>query len=1142
MRRDSVLVIMCMFLIGILLIPSFNIMISGDDERPLWHPQGEGELSKEIPVENREDRTDRDKFGGSWFQSRDTDFLECTLDDVSVVGRGLDARVDLSRKKSAEWRNMDPGTSPSGRYGHAMTFSSIEGKVVLFGGYDGGYDDETWCYDARSNTWTQMEPSRSPSARYYHKMTYDSKNNKVVMFGGYSSKSDTWCYDVENDLWTNPLPDPHPPTLYQHAMAYDSINNKVVLFGGRHHSGGWKVMNETWVYDTALNQWTKRDPPVSPPARRAHGLTYFPAYNKVVLFGGYDGSSYINDTWIYDVSSNRWTEIHPYNSPPVKGYPAMVYDSEIHKIVVYGGLNYEPNVRQFDLDANTWTTKTYVPQPTNRYSHAMAYDPVNSKAVLFGGYPSYKDDTWTYDPIRYSTSGKLTSPVITLSGGYLWDRISLDKFETPGTYINITILDALTSLAIPGFSGISGYHFDISPLNAKGITAVRLVASFTGSMDITPTLYSWGIQWKMDEGLYDDLIGDNNLAAPYYADNDTVALWHFNEGAGQTANDISGSGNDGILGGGVNVEPSDPAWIESKFDSGLRFDGKDDYIWVENSGSLKPDDILSIEAWFKMDGSRKRTMALLGTRADSDYSIQILANGTVRALVSTIDRNQDEYNELHSSTMIRKGLWYHVALTFHRPDLILYINGIEEARITADFPMRHSNVPLFVGAEVGSPHFPYQPINHFYGIMDSIRISNISRGSRDILLNARGGLSLTNGSGRIAPNTPLPGPDTVILYSFEDDDLKSIRDGGPNSVPGQFHGTKKVTSGKFGSALEFNGFGDLMEVGDSALVHLSCVTYQFWMKCHDTAEKRILLYEEKEGSNGINEMAALDASGRVHYTIDNGTHDIVSEQPLPMDEWVHLALVRSDTEVKIYINGEESARGGISGFDPEDTKPLLIGGNGSNIDGFQGLLDEVIVLNGALSSDTIRSQANIHERIAAFRTKGISLPGWSAETPSRIWNTFQMDCEVPESTHLNATILDNATGEIMVEIAANSGSMSADLKGINVLEHPSLRIRFMLDSDGEDSPTIFRYRINWSEVGTPVRTERISEEIFLTEDTPQNGIMNLSEYFYDEYSTIANSTYSIEDISDPGNVNLSLNGSILDAKALSENWTGTVKP
>lgn len=56
-----------------------------------------------------------------------------------------------------------------------------------------------------------------------------------------------------------------------------------------------------------------------------------------------------------------------------------------------------------------------------------------------------------------------------------------------------------------------------------------------------------------------------NFVAPsseFTDDADTMALWHMNEGTGQTASDDSGNGNDGTLGSTGGSDANDPIWID----------------------------------------------------------------------------------------------------------------------------------------------------------------------------------------------------------------------------------------------------------------------------------------------------------------------------------------------------------------------------------------------------------------------------------------------------------------------------------------------------------------------------------------------------------------------------------------------------
>ena len=76
-------------------------------------------------------------------------------------------------------------------------------------------------------------------------------------------------------------------------------------------------------------------------------------------------------------------------------------------------------------------------------------------------------------------------------------------------------------------------------------------------------------------------------------DENTVAVWLFDEGTGDVAKDASGNGHDGEFAG-------KPKWVKAKFGGGLEFPGNDSgYVVVESTKKLELE-TLSIEAWVKV--------------------------------------------------------------------------------------------------------------------------------------------------------------------------------------------------------------------------------------------------------------------------------------------------------------------------------------------------------------------------------------------------------------------------------------------------------------------------------------------------------------------------------------------------------------
>ena len=57
-----------------------------------------------------------------------------------------------------------------------------------------------------------------------------------------------------------------------------------------------------------LVSWVQLSPASSPPARSYLAMTYDPDSGKIIMFGGFDGTSYLNDTWTFD--GVTWTHSH----------------------------------------------------------------------------------------------------------------------------------------------------------------------------------------------------------------------------------------------------------------------------------------------------------------------------------------------------------------------------------------------------------------------------------------------------------------------------------------------------------------------------------------------------------------------------------------------------------------------------------------------------------------------------------------------------------------------------------------------------------------------------------------------------------------------------------------------------------------
>jgi len=348
----------------------------------------------------------------TWTQTSDVDFENGNMDNLTVLGSGKDAELQIP--ELLLWSKQSPSRSPSPRSYFAMSSIYGEDKVIIFGGYFGtqNYKKDTWIYDLNNNTWSQKMPISDPGGRYYSAMAAVFGTKKVVLFGGASNPvglyNNTYVYDLNNNTWTNMTPTIHPSGRTYHAMASVYGQDKIIMYGGQ----GGSSYNETWIYDLSDNNWTLQSPAINPGGMVQHSIANVWGQDKVVL---YTSGNNKGETWVYDVSDDNWTKKTPTNNPLTRAYTQISTISGTDNIMLFGGyINIGGKLDdtwKYDLSDNNWIEiipKNPIMKPDKRLSFNSATIDGTNKVVLFGGHnsSSYLDDTWIYShppPIKNGT-------------------------------------------------------------------------------------------------------------------------------------------------------------------------------------------------------------------------------------------------------------------------------------------------------------------------------------------------------------------------------------------------------------------------------------------------------------------------------------------------------------------------------------------------------------------------------------------------------------------------------------------------------------------------------------------------------------------------------------------------------------------
>ncbi|MCK5559790.1 MAG: hypothetical protein KAJ51_04330, partial [Thermoplasmata archaeon] len=383
-----------------------------------------------------------------WTQTSDKDFDNGTSDNITIIGNGEGAELQIDLSEDYHWIKQTPAIAPIASNTWVMATIYTDDKVVLLGGL---ISDDTWEYDLSTNSWVDKtpdpKPPNYPSDKWFPAMASIYGDDKAILFSGSSGFSfleDTWEYDSSAGSWTNKTKSTRPPGRYKSAMASIYGHDKVLLFGGDKGFGTSNFLNDTWVYDASDAAWTDKTPlsiPINYPHGRVdHAMAAIYGTDKVLLFGGVRDvyNKYFNDTWIYDFSDDNWTRMITVGSSPgpTAGHRMATIQGD-DKVVFFGGWNRFTSLNYtwvYDLSENAWTKiilRDSSMQPSARAWYGFAPIDGEDKIIFFGGMSTTgnNNDTWIYTHLLPLRNGTYISKP--------YDTGSKSDFNTISWYANI---------------------------------------------------------------------------------------------------------------------------------------------------------------------------------------------------------------------------------------------------------------------------------------------------------------------------------------------------------------------------------------------------------------------------------------------------------------------------------------------------------------------------------------------------------------------------------------------------------------------------------------------------------------------------------------------------------------------------------
>jgi N-acetylneuraminic acid mutarotase len=310
------------------------------------------------------------------------------------------------------------GGPPDARERHTAVWAAAGAQMLVFGGVGGRYPGGLWAYRPASNSWVLLSPTGSaPDGREEHSAAWDIANVQMLVFGGFRTQvnNELWAYRPAGDAgaWVQLSPTGGLPTARRlHSAVWDATAAQMLVFGGR--DATLVTFNELWAYRPAgdTGAWVTLSPtgPI-PAARYEHTAVWDAANAQMLVFGGRDAvGTLLNDLWAYRPAGDTgtWVQLSPGGTlPPARGAHSGVWDAANGQMLVFGGADSSSSLNDLWAyrpagNAGTWValSPTGAP-PTARTNHAAAWNPSSARMLVFGGKDNSNqvlDDLRIFDP------------------------------------------------------------------------------------------------------------------------------------------------------------------------------------------------------------------------------------------------------------------------------------------------------------------------------------------------------------------------------------------------------------------------------------------------------------------------------------------------------------------------------------------------------------------------------------------------------------------------------------------------------------------------------------------------------------------------------------------------------------------------
>jgi hypothetical protein len=117
-----------------------------------------------------------------------------------------------------------------------------------------------------------------------------------------------------------------PESRLGHRIFFDPVRDKIMLYGGANWDEGYTFYGDMWEFNFEERLWAEIEMLNAPSGRFNAMVEYIPERHQLFMYGGFSSRDRISDTWILDLRSMTWTQLHPDKSPSPRSDSPPSYD------------------------------------------------------------------------------------------------------------------------------------------------------------------------------------------------------------------------------------------------------------------------------------------------------------------------------------------------------------------------------------------------------------------------------------------------------------------------------------------------------------------------------------------------------------------------------------------------------------------------------------------------------------------------------------------------------------------------------------------------------------------------------------------------------------------------------------------------